>query len=1324
MKKNKRKKLVVIASILTMSSAISAVIASLVFAAKPKEKEKSFETKKNETDLRNEKNHAFAIIENLTKISQTEKDEYKSKIENINNPNEYEKINEIVEDAKQEDSKRLNETNSDDSSQTSNQQSDQQSDQTVTQEQLNVKKINKKAEVSTLTDLPEPLQNEFIQQIEAVDNPKNSVQIETILENAKAKNEQYKELKQSKTTKKNELNSLSKLPSNERANYEQQIEAVDNPDDSARIDEIVQSAKDREEQYQELNTNKIEVTQDINELNELPQEVQNQYKDQITNITTPEQIGNISQILQDAKAKNEQYKELKQNKTTKKNELNSLSKLPSNERANYEQQIEAVDNPDDSARIDEIVQSAKDREQQYQELSTNKVEATQDINELNELPQEVQNEYKNQITNITTPEQIGNISQILQNAKTQNEQYKELKQNKNEKKAEVSTLTDLPEPLQNEFIRQIEAVNNPKNSAQIETILENAKTKNEQYKELKQNKTTKKNELNSLSKLPSNERANYEQQIEAVDNPDDSARIDEIVQSAKDREQQYQELSTNKVEATQDINELNELPQEVQNEYKDQITNITTPEQIGNISQILQNAKTQNEQYKELKQNKNEKKAEVSTLTDLPEPLQNEFIRQIEAVDNPKNSAQIETILENAKTQNEQYKELKQNKTTKKNELNSLSKLPSNERANYEQQIEAINNPDDSSRIDEIVQSAKDREEQYQELSTNKVEATQDINELNELPQEVQNEYKDQITNITTPEQIGNISQILQNAKTQNEQYKELKQNKNEKKAEVSTLTDLPEPLQNEFIQQIEAVDDPKNSAQIETILKNAKTKNDQYKELKQNKTTKKNELNSLSKLPSNERANYEQQIEAINNPDDSARIDEIVQSAKDREQQYQELSTNKVEATQDINELNELPQEVQNKYKDQITNITTPEQIGNISQILQDAKTKNEQYKELKDKKEQAILNIDQLIDIPETRRQEIKNNVASIVEPDNINNVSQILQDAKREAQLWKVKNDAKRQIKELIYLELEMKNQFESEIDRISNENELHQIVERAEQADIQARIKQAKDNGKNQIQELQFLGQDKKDQYKGRIDLINSVEQLSEIESIFEQAKNDDKWAELEFRKKEAETKIQNNDYTSPGSKQTRISEVRKINHPNEIYKIDEIIKILEQEAEKLKAGVIWSKWIKRLEWVVNESTKKVIFNVHEAPIGRLELKRIIDNSKVCEIIFKNSLTNEEYFRIPYSNKQNPSNSTYFIYKQTDTENQEDNHIECVVDLTNEKGDKKYTIDQVLIRDDAGEYPIHIRNKWGITTKLEFSLNSGSVQNSYTKPVKNK
>ncbi|MBZ4203672.1 GA module-containing protein [Mycoplasma tauri] len=1201
MKKNKRKKLVVIASILTISSAISAVVASLVFAAKPKEN-------KNEADLRNEKNRALAIIEKLNKISQTEKDEYKSKIESINNPNEYEKINEIVEDAKQEDSKRLNETNSDDSSQTSNQQSDQQSDQTVTQEQLNVKKINKKAEVSTLTDLPETLQNEFVQQIEAVDNPKNSAQIETILENAKTKNEQYKELKQNKTTKKNELNSLSKLPSNERANYEQQIEAINNPDDSSRIDEIVQSAKDREEKYQELNTNKVEATQDINELNELPQEVQNEYKNQITNITTPEQIGNISQILQDAKTKNEQYKELKQNKTTKKNELNTLSKLPSNERANYEQQIEAIDNPDDSARIDEIVQSAKDREKQYQKLNTNKVEATQDINELNELPQEVQNEYKNQITNITTPEEIGNISQILQDAKAKNEQYKELKQNKNEKKAEVSTLTDLPETLQNEFIQQIEAVDNPKNSAQIETI--------------------------------------------------------------------------------------------------------------------LQDAKAQNEQYKELKQNKNEKKAEVSTLTDLPETLQNEFIQQIEAVDNPKNSAQIETILENAKTKNEQYKELKQNKTTKKNELNSLSKLPSNERANYEQQIEAINNPDDSARIDEIVQSAKDREEQYQELNTNKVEATQDINELNELPQEVQNEYKNQITNITTPEEIGNISQILQDAKTKNEQYKELKQNKNEKKAEVSTLTDLPEPLQNEFIQQIEAVDNPKNSAQIETILENAKTKNDQYKELKQNKTTKKNELNSLSKLPSNERANYEQQIEAINNPDDSARIDEIVQSAKDREQQYQELSTNKVEATQDINELNELPQEVQNKYKDQITNITTPEQIGNISQILQDAKTKNEQYKELKDKKEQAILNIDQLIDIPETRRQEIKNNVASIVEPDNINNVSQILQDAKREAQLWKVKNDAKRQIKELIYLELEMKNQFESEIDRISNENELHQIVERAEQADIQARIKQAKDNGKNQIQELQFLGQDKKDQYKGRIDLINSVEQLSEIESIFEQAKNDDKWAELEFRKKEAETKIQNNDYTSPGSKQTRISEVRKINHPNEIYKIDEIIKILEQEAEKLKAGVIWSKWIKRLEWVVNESAKKVIFNVHEAPIGRLELKRIIDNSKVCEIIFKNSLTNEEYFRIPYSNKQNPSNSTYFIYKQTDTENQEDNHIECVVDLTNEKGDKKYTIDQVLIRDDAGEYPIHIRNKWGITTKLEFSLNSGSVQNSYTKPVKNK
>ncbi|MBZ4218166.1 GA module-containing protein [Mycoplasma tauri] len=831
-----------------------------------------------------------------------------------------------------------------------------------------------------------------------------------------------------------------------------------------------------------------------------------------------------------------------------------------------------------------------------------------------------------------------------------------------------------------------------------------------------------------------------------------SAVVASLVFAAKPKENKNEaDLRNEKNRALAIIEKLNKISQTEKDEYKSKIENINNPNEYEKINEIVEDAKqedskrlnetnsddssqTSNQQSdqqsdqtvtkEQLNVKKINKKAEVSTLTDLPEPLQNEFVQQIEAVDNPKNSAQIETILENAKTKNEQYKELKQNKTTKKNELNSLSKLPSNERANYEQQIEAIDNPDDSARIDEIVQSAKDREQQYQELSTNKIEATQDINELNELPQEVQNKYKDQITNITTPEQIGNISQILQDAKTKNEQYKELKQNKNEKKAEVSTLTDLPEPLQNEFIQQIEAVDNPDDSARIKTILENAKTKNEQYKELKQNKTTKKNELNSLSKLPSNERANYEQQIEAIDNPDDSARIDEIVQSAKDREQQYQELSTNKIEATQDINELNELPQEVQNKYKNQITNITTPEQIGNISQILQDAKTKNEQYKELKDKKEQAILNIDQLIDIPETRRQEIKNNVASIVEPDNINNVSQILQDAKREAQLWKVKNDAKRQIKELIYLELEMKNQFESEIDRISNENELHQIVERAEQADIQARIKQAKDNGKNQIQELQFLGQDKKDQYKGRIDLINSVEQLSEIESIFEQAKNDDKWAELEFRKKEAETKIQNNDYTSPGSKQTRISEVRKINHPNEIYKIDEIIKILEQEAEKLKAGVIWSKWIKRLEWVVNESAKKVIFNVHEAPIGRLELKRVIDNSKVCEIIFKNSLTNEEYFRIPYSSEQNPSNSTYFIYKQTDTENQEDNHIECVVDLTNEKGDKKYTIDQVLIRDDAGEYPIHIRNKWGITTKLEFSLNSGSVQNSYTKPVKNK
>ncbi|MBZ4195131.1 GA module-containing protein [Mycoplasma sp. 1331] len=592
--------------------------------------------------------------------------------------------------------------------------------------------------------------------------------------------------------------------------------------------------------------------------------------------------------------------------------------------------------------------------------------------------------------------------------------------------------------------------------------------------------------------------------------------------------------------------------------------------------------------------------------------------------------------------------------------IEKLNKISQTEKDEYKSKIENINNPNEYEKINEIVEDAK-QEDSKRLNETNSDDSSQ-----------TSNQQSDQQSDQTVTKEQLNVKKI-------------------NKKAEVSTLTDLPEPLQNEFVQQIEAVDNPKNSAQIETILENAKTKNEQYKELKQNKTTKKNELNSLSKLPSNERANYEQQIEAIDNPDDSARIDEIVQSAKDREQQYQELSTNKIEATQDINELNELPQEVQNKYKDQITNITTPEQIGNISQILQDAKTKNEQYKELKDKKEQAILNIDQLIDIPETRRQEIKNNVASIVEPDNINNVSQILQDAKREAQLWKVKNDAKRQIKELIYLELEMKNQFESEIDRISNENELHQIVERAEQADIQARIKQAKDNGKNQIQELQFLGQDKKDQYKGRIDLINSVEQLSEIESIFEQAKNDDKWAELEFRKKEAETKIQNNDYTSPGSKQTRISEVRKINHPNEIYKIDEIIKILEQEAEKLKAGVIWSKWIKRLEWVVNESAKKVIFNVHEAPIGRLELKRVIDNSKVCEIIFKNSLTNEEYFRIPYSSEQNPSNSTYFIYKQTDTENQEDNHIECVVDLTNEKGDKKYTIDQVLIRDDAGGIP---------------------------------
>ncbi len=298
-----------------------------------------------------------------------------------------------------------------------------------------------------------------------------------------------------------------------------------------------------------------------------------------------------------------------------------------------------------------------------------------------------------------------------------------------------------------------------------------------------------------------------------------------------------------------------------------------------------------------------------------------------------------------------------------------------------------------------------------------------------------------------------------------------LNKKKVEAKKEIEDLKYLDEKSKDDYKGK---VDSAKNEGSIKSIVDKAKEENEKRERakiaLEASKNAGKDAIGKLKELSQEEK---DQAIKDIDGATTKEKVKEIVDKAKttnkEREDAKIALEASKNAGKEAIGKLKELSQEEKDQAIKDIDGATTKEKVKEIVDKAKEENEKRERTKAEKDaldkKKAEAKKEIEDLKYLDEKSKESYKGKVDLATNEENIKTIVEEAKSKDAEAKaekdaLDKKKEDAKKEIEDLKYLDEKSKESYKDKIDKVKNSDEIDKILEDAKEKND--KLKKDKEN----------------------------------------------------------------------------------------------------------------------------------------------------------------------------------------------------------------------------------------------------------------------
>ncbi|WP_408645523.1 hypothetical protein [Ureaplasma diversum] len=283
-----------------------------------------------------------------------------------------------------------------------------------------------------------------------------------------------------------------------------------------------------------------------------------------------------------------------------------------------------------------------------------------------------------------------------------------------------------------------------------------------------------------------------------------------------------------------------------------------------------------------------------------------------------------------------------------------------------------------------------------------KTETVNKINGLSSLKPEEVNKFNKEVNEARSVQEVDDVlAKATQTSSTNKaNQQAQLIKSKNDAKNQVSGLVSLNNQQKELLLKEIDEAD---SEQKVQTALVKAN-----QAQLVSKKTEVKNEINDLVDLTPEQKTALLKEVEVA---DSTQKAEAVLEKAKTLVQTnktskrlllQQQANSKKIEANNQVDQLADLSDNDKNKFKEQIANSSSQEDINKVleqaNQLNNQNKAKKE--KELVEKKNTSSSEIDALTSLTEQQKTEFKNKINSATSKEDVDTISEQANQANQKA------------------------------------------------------------------------------------------------------------------------------------------------------------------------------------------------------------------------------------------------------------------------------------------------------------------------------------
>ena len=809
---------------------------------------KAVEKSQNLLDLNKAKlTNEITIIRIEKAITYSEKKAYLGEVDKATTIEELDKIRQEVSKIKDEYDRLKQENEENPEIEPDNQSPDQNETTASNEEELKAAKESAIENLKSKDNLTEDQEKSFREEINNVENLEELAEINKKVDEAEEEASKAKEVSEAKDKAKQSLENAENIDSEQKVIFENQIEEADTIDKILEIENNIKLADEKakkEKIAQEL-ANSKQILEEKLENTNLSSEQKDAFKDRILNAKNQAELEAIQIEIDQADEKVKKEKELEANKKSLIEKLNSKENLRPDQKEEFEKQIAEANDKETLANIEEEITLAVEvvkKEKIAQELAAAKESAIENLKSKSNLTEAQEKSFEEEINNVENLEEIAKINKKVEES--------------DEKAAKAKGLSEAKD--------------------KVKLSLENAENIN------------------------SNQKIDFEKQIEDAETIDHLLDIENNILKAEEsaiRELELKELEENKKILRENLNSKEILIQDQKEEFDKKIAEATDKETLTKIEEEIILAVEVAKKEKEAQELENAKLTLEEKLenTSLSPEQKDAFKNRILNLENHADLEAIKKDIDQADEEAAKAKELAEAKEKAKQSLENAKNINLEQKTNFEKQIEDSNTIDQLLEIENNIKLADEKAQQEkiaQELANSKQILEEKLENTN-LSSKQKDAFKDRILNAKNQADLEAIQIDIDQADEKVKKEKELEENKKLLIENLNSKENLRPDQKEEFEKQIAEANDKEALAKIEEKINVAVEVANKEKTAEKLKAAKESSIENLKtkdNLTETQEKLFEEAISNAENLEELAEINKKVNEADEKVKKEKEL--------------------------------------------------------------------------------------------------------------------------------------------------------------------------------------------------------------------------------------------------------------------------------------------------------------------------------------------------------------------------------------------------------------------------------------------------